>query len=355
MNCSRGITFNALPKQSAANILKSLNGQITLISARPGFIGLHQHYDPSRRAFSTTRPTLMREFMPAPETNKIKQTEAMWQHPIYTYEQMEAVKIAHRDVRSWSDRVALTVLTVMRWGMDFCTGYRHDKAVALAKKDPKAAVQKSTMNERKWMIRFIFLEAMAAVPGMVAGMLRHFHSVRRMKRDNGWIETLLEESYNERMHLLTFLKMAEPGWFMRLMVLGGQGVFFNAFVACYLVSPRTCHRFVGYLEEEAVLTYTRVIEDMDAGKLPEFEKWMAPDIAVHYWNMPEGNRTMRDLLLYIRADESKHREVNHTLGNLDQKDDPNPYTSRFKDEDKPHPVKDIKYQRPTGWEREESI
>lgn len=38
--------------------------------------------------------------------------------------------------------------------------------------------------------------------------------------NTGWIETLLEESYNERMHLLTFLKMAEPGWFMRVMVLG---------------------------------------------------------------------------------------------------------------------------------------
>lgn len=41
------------------------------------------------------------------------------------------------------------------------------------------------------------------------------------------IETLLEEAYNERMHLLTFLKMAEPGWFMRLMILGAQGVFYN--------------------------------------------------------------------------------------------------------------------------------
>lgn len=41
-----------------------------------------------------------------------------------------------------------------------------------------------------------------------------------MKRDNGWMESLLEESYNERMHLLSFLKLAEPGKFMRLMVLG---------------------------------------------------------------------------------------------------------------------------------------
>lgn len=167
------------------------------------------------------------------------------------------------------------------------------------------------------------------------------------------IETLLEESFNERMHLLTFLKMAEPGFFMRCMVLGAQGVFFNAFFLSYLISPRTCHRFIGFLEEEAVLTYTREIADLDAGRLPKWEKMVAPDIAVHYWRMPEGRRTMRDLLLYIRADEAKHREVNHTLGNLDQNDDPNPFVSEYKDPSKPHPGKDIKHLRPLGWEREE--
>ena len=127
------------------------------------------------------------------------------------------------------------------------------------------------------------------------------------------IETLLEEAYNERMHLLTFLKMAEPGWFMRLMILGAQGVFFNGMFLSYLISPRTCHRFVGYLEEEAVMTYTQAIADIESGKLPKWQRLEAPEIAVRYWNMPEGHRTMRDLLLYIRADEAKHREVNHTL------------------------------------------
>jgi ubiquinol oxidase len=169
------------------------------------------------------------------------------------------------------------------------------------------------------------------------------------------METLLEESYNERMHLLTFLKMIEPGLFMRTMVLGAQGVFFNAFFFAYLVSPKTCHRFVGYLEEEAVLTYTRELEDLDAGRLPRWERMQAPDIAVQYWKMPEGRRSMRDLLLYIRADEAKHREVNHTLGNLDQKYDPNPYVSTYKDGGKPHPSKGIEHMRPQGWEREEII
>lgn len=141
------------------------------------------------------------------------------------------------------------------------------------------------------------------------------------------IETLLEEAYNERMHLLTFMKMAEPGRFMKLMILGAQGVFYNGFFLSYLISPRICHRFVGFLEEEAVLTYTRMIADIDAGKLPKWEKLEAPEIAIRYWNMPEGHRSMRDLLLYIRADEAKHREVNHTLGNLEQNTDPNPFVS----------------------------
>lgn len=176
------------------------------------------------------------------------------------------------------------------------------------------------------------------------------------------IETLLEEAYNERMHLLTFLKMAEPGWFMRLMILGAQGIFFNSMFFSYLVSPRTCHRFVGYLEEEAVKTYEQALADLESGKLPKWEKLEAPDIAVRYWNMPEGHRMMRDLLLYIRADEAKHREVNHTLGqsesgtlraawlgssanpsvgNLAQKVDPNPFVSKYVDKDRPHPTKSL--------------
>jgi len=149
--------------------------------------------------------------------------------------------------------------------------------------------------------------------------------------------------------------MAEPGPFMRVMVLAAQGIFFNAMFVAYLVSPRTCYRFVGFLEEEAVLTYTREIADLDAGKLPKWEKLQAPDIAINYWNMPEGKRSMRDLLLYIRADEAKHREVNHTLGNLDQKNDPNPFVSEYKDEGTPHPGKGIEHVRPLGWERNEVI
>ncbi|KAJ6028485.1 hypothetical protein N7540_004061 [Penicillium herquei] len=297
-----------------------------------------------KHGISSTPHHQIKEFFPPPRAEGVKEVETAWAHPVYTDTQMKNVAIAHRQAADWSDWVALSMVRVFRYGMDLTTGYKHPGP-------GEELPARFKMTEKKWMSRFVFLETVAGVPGMVGGMLRHLRSLRRMKRDNGWIETLLEEAYNERMHLLTFLKLAEPGWFMRLMVLGAQGVFFNGFFISYLISPRICHRFVGYLEEEAVITYTRAIEELDAGKLPEWETLEAPQIAINYWKMPEGQRTMRNLLMYIRADEAKHREVNHTLGNLVQASDPNPYQSKYQDPSREHPSKGIEHLKGTGWER----
>ncbi|KAI9654024.1 MAG: hypothetical protein M1831_005541 [Alyxoria varia] len=311
----------------------------------------HSSVPKRRLSFTSKVPARAKDAFAAKSTDKIWLSKPAWAHPIYTEDEMNRVNVAHREARNWSDWTALGFVRLLRFGLDLATGYRHDP-----KGNPKGPDGKpiTYMNARKYMIRNIFLESVAGVPGMVGGMMRHLHSMRRLKRDQGWMETLLEESYNERMHLLTFLKMHQPGWFMKTMVLGAQGVFFNGFFLAYLISPRTAHRFVGYLEEEAVLTYTREIAAIDEGKIPEWEDMDAPDIAVGYWNMPEGHRKMRDLLKYIRADEAKHREVNHTLGNLDQKQDPNPFVSEYKD-DRPHPDKSITHLKQTGWERDEVI
>ncbi|KAA8570295.1 hypothetical protein EYC84_002602 [Monilinia fructicola] len=296
---------------------------------------------PSRRPFTSGAKIQVkgRDLFPEPEHGQIKRTEPAWPHPPYSVEQMRSkVYFAHRKPRDFSDRVALGMVRFLRWCTDFATGYKHNVEAPKTASDSNAvtATKPYQMSERKWLIRYVFLESVAGVPGMVA--------------DNGWIETLLEEAYNERMHLLTFLKMYEPGLFMRTMILGAQGVFFNSFFLCYLFSPKTCHRFVGYLEEEAVLTYTLSIQDLENGHLPKWAdpNFKAPDLAIEYWGMPEGHRSMRDLLYYIRADEAKHREVNHTLGNLKQDEDPNPFVSVYGKEVADKPGKGIESLRPLG-------
>ncbi|WKT52607.1 Alternative oxidase superfamily [Fusarium oxysporum f. sp. vasinfectum] len=302
--------------------------------------------------FSTTSASHLRDFFPAKETPQIRMTTPTWPHPGYTEEDMLAVVPGHRKPETWGDWVAWKLIRLARWCMDKATNMKPDQQVD--KKNPTTAVVAGQpLTEAQWLVRIIFLESIAGVPGMVGGMLRHLGSLRRLKRDNGWIETLLEESYNERMHLLTFMKMGEPGWFMKVMIIGAQGVFFNSMFLAYLVSPTICHRFVGYLEEEAVHTYTRCLREIEQGQLPKWSdpNFQIPELAVQYWRIPEGKKTMRDLILYIRADEAVHRGVNHTLGNLNQKEDPNPFVSKYKEGYKaPRAARN-----PTGFERAEVI
>lgn len=164
-----------------------------------------------------------------------------------------------------------------------------------------------TFFQHRYGHRAVVLETVAAVPGMVGGALVHLRSLRRFEDDRGWIRTLLDEAENERMHLMTFMQVAKPTTFERLLVLLVQGFFFNAYFFLYLFWPRGAHRFVGYLEEEAVVSYTEYLADIDAGKI---ENVAAPDIAIQYWRLPATAR-LRDVVEVVRQDEAKHRDVNH--------------------------------------------
>ena len=165
-----------------------------------------------------------------------------------------------------------------------------------------------TFFAKRYGHRAVVLETVAAVPGMVGATLTHLRCLRRMVDDEGWIRTLLEEAENERMHLMTFIAIAKPTAFERLLVLFAQWIFYLGFFVLYLVSARTAHRLVGYFEEEAVLSYTLYLAEIDAGRLPNLP---APAIAKAYW-MLSADATLRDVLLVVRADEAHHRDLNHT-------------------------------------------
>jgi ubiquinol oxidase len=188
----------------------------------------------------------------------------------------------HHVPEDFSDRVALAITKLARFVADtfFAGRYGH---------------------------RAVVLETIAAVPGMVGGALQHLRSLRRMESDHGWISTLLDEAENERMHLMTFVKIAQPTQLERLIILLAQGIFFNGFFLLYLISPKTAHRVVGYFEEEAIISYTEYLDHVDRGIHPNVP---APQIAIDYWKLPP-DATLRDLIVIVREDERHHRDVNH--------------------------------------------
>lgn len=193
---------------------------------------------------------------------------------------------AHHNVAGLSDRVALAITMTLRFFAD-------------------------TFFAKRYGNRAIVLETVAAVPGMVGGMLVHLRCLRWMVTDEGWIRTLLEEAENERMHLMTFIQIARPSWFERVVILLVQAVFFVTYFLLYLVSARTAHRLVGYFEEQAVISYTLYLAEIDAGRV---ENVSAPAFAIEYWNLPTNAR-LRDVVVAVRADEVGHRDVNHGFAN----------------------------------------
>ena len=202
--------------------------------------------------------------------------------PLANISKEQAEPAVHHVPHGLSDHFALGFTKVLRWGADtfFAKRYGH---------------------------RAIVLETVAAVPGMVGGTIQHLNSLRRMIDDDGWIRTLMEEAENERMHLMTFIEIAKPTFFERLVVMLAQWIFYVGFFLLYLISSRTAHRVVGYFEEEAVVSYALYLQEIDEGRSPNVP---APAIAKHYWKMP-ADATLRDVVLLVQADEAHHRDINH--------------------------------------------
>ena len=193
----------------------------------------------------------------------------------------------HYKVKNFSDRVALGFTKFLRFLAD-------------------------TFFKKRYGHRAVVLETVAAVPGMVAGMLLHLKSLRKMEDDKGWIKILLDEAANERMHLMTFIEVAKPTFIERAIIMIAQFIFILMYLFIYLVSSRTAHRIVGYFEEEAVISYTDYLNELESGKISDQP---APDIAINYWNLPL-HATLKDVVRAIRDDEAGHRDVNHEFADI---------------------------------------
>ena len=109
--------------------------------------------------------------------------------------------------------------------------------------------------KKKYGHRAVVLETVAinAVPGMVAGMLLHLKIIKKCKMTKVGLKLLLDEAANERMHLMTFIKIAKPTFIERLIIMVAQFIFILMYLFIYLISQKTAHilKFVGYFEEEA--------------------------------------------------------------------------------------------------------
>ena len=194
----------------------------------------------------------------------------------------------HRKPENISDHIALAITMTLRFLAD-------------------------TFFARRYGHRAVVLETVAGVPGMVAGMWQHLRSLRGMKNDSrGWIKKLLDEAENERMHLMIFIEIAKPNALERYIILFAQAVFWHFYFLLYVFFPKIAHRMVGYFEEQAVVSYTQYLEEIDSGLI---ENIPAPTTAIEYYGL-SASATLRDVVVRVREDEKGHMDENHAMADL---------------------------------------
>ena len=118
---------------------------------------------------------------------------------------------------------------------------------------------------------------------------------------------MLHEAENERIHLMIWMQVTKPSLLERCIVKIVQGLFFTCYSFFYVLFPKTAHRMVGYLEEEAIISYTGFLNEIKSGRIANKG---APEIAISYYNLlPDA--TLVDVVYAVRADEAAHRDANH--------------------------------------------
>jgi ubiquinol oxidase len=163
--------------------------------------------------------------------------------------------------------------------------------------------------------RAVVLETMATIPGMIGALILHLRLTRRIDPQEGGVEALVQEARNERFHLLVFSAIARPLWWEWWLIRLGQAASVLIYGTMYLLSRRVAHRFVGYLEELAVNSYTHYLDDLQRNP---GRNCLAPRAAIRYWHLPP-DATLMDVVAAVRRDEVHHREHNHSLADCSGK------------------------------------
>lgn len=151
----------ASPNKSSLLLRSTLFSTPRLVHTGPVVTGPHPKLGTDPNA-ATWRKMEQKE-----EKDVVKAKDYMLRHPIYTKEELAAIKQTHRDVAGFRDQLAFAMVRLMRFGFDKATNYSDKLGV---------------MSENQWLNRIVFLESVAGVPGIVGGMARHLRSLRLLKR-----------------------------------------------------------------------------------------------------------------------------------------------------------------------------
>src|SRR3989338_1266912 len=126
------------------------------------------------------------------------------------------------------------------------------------------------------------LEAIASIPPLVIGVMKHFSFILKMEKQVCFESNeLFEEAENERMHLMIWMQVCKPTKLDRVLVFLSQVNFTWFIILSYWISPNFVNKLLEFLEESSIDSYTDFMKDIEAGKYAHIP---VPPIALEYYH-----------------------------------------------------------------------
>jgi hypothetical protein len=166
-----------------------------------------------------------------------------------------------------------------------------------------------------WLAKMYLTECFLGNSGLYGAMVAHSKSVFSQPAELGNVSRQLSEADNQRAAFRTVLQLRNPNLVVKVLTVMSQLVDAVFVVPCQAVAPRFSARVMGYMYEDALSLYTRVLRELEDGDLKSLQNKPAPIIAVQYWRMKSG-ATVNDAILAMRADKNHQMIINHTIASL---------------------------------------
>ncbi|XP_075256218.1 uncharacterized protein LOC142348669 [Convolutriloba macropyga] len=188
--------------------------------------------------------------------------------------------------------------------------------------DKISGFHKSEKTKQIWLSKLVLTEMFLANAPLVGSMVYHTKAVLNPGRDMGTVSRYLTHADNLRHSFVALLEIKNPNLFYRLATTLVQLIDMAYWAVAMFPAPRWNHRMVAYMLEDSVQVLNECLDEISTPNscLFEWNNEQAPQFAVDYWALKEGNTSIKDMLIAIREDMLKHLVANHVIASISRKE-----------------------------------
>lgn len=198
-------------------------------------------------------------------------------HNIWSAHSLNGVQLTSMRPGTFAHNAAFHVAIALRTTAFFCTSLRRSK-------------------ESMWLHRLLFFAVMTGAPGRALSKRR----VDLGEADR-FLQGLVREVGREKARLDILLDLGAIGPVGKFLLNATQASFGQGFLLAHQASPRFCRWLGGFVEEESINAHMQLLEDLDAGRLPQFVKATAPASVREHYSLPVG-AAVRDVFKCMLAE-----------------------------------------------------